>query len=62
MDIHDATPLRSCAIGGRKIVMIAEFGLAKDVEPRFQLYNSEGKRLKAEEEKVLIQPNTQQGK
>jgi len=62
MDLHDATPLRSCAMGGRKIVMIAEFGLAKDVEPRFQLYNSEGKRLKEEEEKVLMQPNIQQGK
>ena len=46
MDLHDATPLRSCADGGRKIVMIAEFGLAKDVEPRFQFYDSEGKRLK----------------
>jgi len=62
MDLHDATPLRSCAIGGRKIVMIAEFGLAKDVEPRFQLYDSEGTRLKEQEEKFLMQPNIQQGK
>ena len=62
MDLHDATPLRSCADGGRKIVMIAEFGLAKDVEPRFQLYDSDGKRLKNEEEKLLIQPSDQPGK
>ena len=57
MDLHDATPLRSCADGGRKIVMIAEFGLAKDVEPRFQLYDSEGKRLKDQEENLLNQPS-----
>jgi len=62
MDLHDATPLRSCAMGGRKIVMIAEFGLAKDVEPRFQLYDQEGRRLKEEEDAVLVQPNTQQGR
>jgi len=62
MDLHDATPLRSCADGGRKIVMIAEFGLAKDVEPRFQLYDSEGKRLKDQEEKLLKQPSDQPGK
>merc|ERR1719320_526670 len=62
MDLHDATPLRSCAMGGRKIVMIAEFGLAKDVEPRFQLYDQEGRRLKEDEDAVLVQPNTQQGR
>jgi len=62
MDLHDATPLRSCADGGRKIVMIAEFGLAKDVEPRFQLYDSDGTRLKDQEEKLLAQPNDQPGK
>jgi len=42
--------------------MIAEFGLAKDVEPRFQLYDQEGRRLKEEEDAVLVQPNTQQGR
>jgi len=62
MDLHDATPLRSCAVGGRKIVMIAEFGLAKDVEPRFQLYNSDGERLKDQEEKFLRQPSDRPGK
>jgi len=57
MDLHDATPLRSCASGGRKVVMIAEFGLAKDVEPRFQLYDNDGRRLIEEEDKLLTQPS-----
>jgi len=56
MDIHDATPLRSCADGGRKVVMIAEFGLAKDVVPRFQLYDSSDRRLYDEEEQLVQQP------
>merc|ERR1712013_813848 len=60
--LESNTFLRSCAMGGRKIVMIAEFGLAKDVEPRFQLYDQEGRRLKEEEDAVLVQPNTQQGR
>jgi len=56
MDLHDATPLRSCATGGRKVVMLAEFGLAKDVEPKFQLYDSQGNRLLEEEQQLLRQP------
>lgn len=59
MDLHDVTPLRSCARGGRKVVMLAEFGLAKDVEPKFQLYDSLGAtRLLEEEESLLRQPQT----
>ena len=61
MDLYDATPLRACAEGGRKVVMIAEFGLAKDVEPRFQLYDSQGVRLKDQED-LLAQPNEQSEK
>jgi len=56
MDLHDVTPLRSCAVGGRKIVMIAEFGLAKDVEPRYQLYDKDERRLHEQENLLLIQP------
>ena len=56
MDLYDVTPLRSCSLGGRKIVMIAEFGLAKDVVPVFQLYSSQGERIAAEEER-LNQPD-----
>jgi len=56
MDLHDVTPLRSCAVGGRKIVMIAEFGLAKDVEPKYQLYDKDDRRLHEQENLLLIQP------
>ena len=57
MDLHDATPLRSCAKGGRKVCMIAEFAFAKDVQPKFQLYDSEGRRLQEKEDSMLKQPN-----
>merc|ERR1711872_1207214 len=51
MDLYDATPLRTCAEGG----------LARDVEPRFQLYDSQGVRLKDQEE-LLTQPSEQSDK
>jgi len=44
LDFHDATPLKSCQTGGRKVMMVAEFGLAGDVEPRFQLWDRNGNR------------------
>jgi len=58
MDFHDATPLRSCQFGGRKVVMVAEFGLAIDVEPRFQLFDRHGTRQKHLEDnsEYIIQP------
>ena len=34
LDILDVHPRKSCELGGRKILMISEFGLAKDVWPR----------------------------
>ena len=52
IDLYDVTPLRSCAFGGRKVVMIAEFGLARDAVPVFQLYSSQGERLTKEERRV----------
>ena len=56
LDIYDVTPLRGCAAGGRKVVMLSEFGLAKnDIEPVLQLYSGAGVRLR-EEEAALIQP------
>ena len=61
MDLSDATPLRSCSQGGRKVVLISEFGLARDVEPYFQLYNAIGDRLINEEEEYLAQPKDQPG-
>ena len=56
LDIRDVTPLKSCARGGRKIIIISEFTLAKDVRPRFQLYSPLGIRLIKTEETMLEQP------
>ena len=46
LDFYDATPLKSCQTGGRKVIMVSEFGLAGDVEPRFQLWDCNGHRLR----------------
>ena len=56
LGIRDVTPLKSCARGGRKIIIISEFTLAKDVRPRFQLYSPLGIRLIKTEETMLAQP------
>ena len=58
MDMRDATPLVSCSRGGRKVVMVSEFPLARDVHPRFQLYDRNGSRLKELEEEILNQPGS----
>jgi len=39
MDFYDATPHKSCVNGGRKIIMVSEYNLAKDVSPVFQVYD-----------------------
>ena len=39
MDFALATPLPSCSKGGRKVMMVAEGQIAKDVEPVFLLYD-----------------------
>ena len=56
MDLYYAPPLRSCETGGRKVMMISEFISAKGVEPRFQLYDESGSRLKNVEEMEIVQP------
>ena len=58
LDLLDASPLRGCANGGRKIILIAEFPLAKDVQPQFQLFDVNGNRLEQEEVEFLNQPDT----
>ena len=58
MDMRDATPLVSCSRGGRKVVMVSEFPLARDVQPRFQLYDRTGTRLKEAEDEILNQPGS----
>jgi len=42
MDMYDAWPRKSCSAGGRKIMMISEYDLANDVDPVFEIYDSEG--------------------
>jgi len=39
MDLYDATPLKSCVLGGRKIIMVSEYNLAKGVWPIFQVHD-----------------------
>ena len=58
MDMRDATPLVSCSRGGRKVVMVSEFPLARDVQPRFQLYDRAGTRLKEAEDEIINQPGS----
>ena len=57
LNIHDVTPLKSCSRGGRKIIIISEFVLARDVRPTFQLHDKDGKHLIDQEEEMLTQPN-----
>ena len=59
LDLRDATPLLSCARGGRKVVLVSEFSLAADVEPRFQLLGADGARAAAAEEALVRQPGEQ---
>merc|ERR1712165_242013 len=58
LDFLDATPLKSCDTGGRKIIMISEFVLAVDVEPRFQLWDRNGTRQKhlEDDQEYIRQP------
>eukprot|EP00092_Neocalanus_flemingeri_P004366 GFUD01004696.1.p1 GENE.GFUD01004696.1~~GFUD01004696.1.p1 ORF type:complete len:733 (+),score=113.15 GFUD01004696.1:104-2302(+) len=48
-------PLRGCALGGRKVIMVAENPIPKDVVPKFFMYDYEGKRIE-EMDRFLIQP------
>jgi len=51
---HTAFPLRCCAKGGRKVFMVCDSALAKDVEPRFQIYH-QGRHLEDKDD-LLQQP------
>ena len=55
MDIKYAGPLVSCEKGGRKIVVISEYKISKDVDAVFQIYDAEGNRLKNQEH-LITQP------
>ena len=41
--------------GGRKIIILPEFKLARDVVPRYELYSRDGRRLISQEQ-LLAQP------
>ena len=41
--------------------MVSEFPLARDVQPRFQLYDRSGSRLKEAEDEILNQPGSEGG-
>ena len=56
LDIHDASPLKSCENGGRKIQIISEFGLSKEVKPKFLLYDEQENQISKCEEQLLNQP------
>jgi len=55
-----AFPLRSCAQGGRKVFMVSDSTLAKDVEPRFQIYH-QGRHLEDKDD-LLQQPRLAGGR
>jgi len=56
MDMYEAWPRRSCALGGRKVIMVSEYDLADDVEPKFEVYDSAGNQRPSVEEEWLLQP------
>ena len=41
LDLADASPLKSCMEGGRKVIIASEQKLPKDVEPIFQIWSGE---------------------
>merc|ERR1712013_750035 len=55
MDMYDAWPRRSCSLGGRKVIMVSEYELADDVEPKFEVFDSAGNQRPSVEE-FLVQP------
>eukprot|EP00092_Neocalanus_flemingeri_P014524 GFUD01015671.1.p1 GENE.GFUD01015671.1~~GFUD01015671.1.p1 ORF type:complete len:633 (+),score=203.98 GFUD01015671.1:47-1945(+) len=59
MTIHDISALKSCEAGGRKVFMVSEFSLAKDVQPVFQVWSQEGIRIDEKLEMDLIRQPTE---
>ena len=56
MDMYEAWPRRSCALGGRKVIMVSEYELADDVEPKFEVYDGAGNQRPSVEDEWLVQP------
>jgi len=59
MDFIDCHPRKSCIKGNRKIFMISEYNLSRDVAPILEVYKREGNNwIQAPEyERILIQPS-----
>merc|ERR1719320_1103906 len=55
LDLADANPLRSCMQGGRKIIIVSEQNLPKDVKPIFQIWSGDIER--SDLEKYIAQPS-----
>jgi len=56
MDLYDVTPRKSCIRGGRKIIMVSEYTLAKGVRPIYQVTNKFGEHMPYLD-KYLAQPD-----
>ena len=57
MDFYDANPHKSCVRGGRKVIMVSEYNLDKNVSPIFQVYDEQDQHH-PELDELLVQPNT----
>jgi len=56
MEFYDATPLKSCVLGGRKIIMVSEYNLDKKVLPMFQVHDSNDQHCPSLDH-LLVQPD-----
>ena len=54
LDLADASPLKSCMNGGRKIIIVSEQKLPKDISPVFQIWAGDDKRTDLEQ--FITQP------
>merc|ERR1712098_747021 len=57
MDIYDVSLVKACCSGGRKIIMVSDFGLSKHVKPRFEVFDKENNILDTEWTGHLNQPD-----
>jgi len=55
LDLADASPLKSCDTGGRKIIIVSEQKLPQDVKPIFQLWSGDTERKDLEQ--YISQPS-----
>lgn len=64
MDLVDCIPRKSCVNGKRKIIIVSEYILSRDVAPIFQVFRREGETWSQapEYERLLIQPSNPDSK